>query len=153
VYIPKTSHYVCFLFLRNVHSRNTVGQDQEFWTTDVGKQHLEEKYIKFNYTFLYGWFFFFFVINNMCGRTTHMGMFDRGLLYLILTIQTCVYHNRLKTRFTKNEWCLKSVSHLVKPSVKGTWFFKQIIIFKMVKMQFKFVWTFRCTKFSLLNQC
>ena len=51
VYVPKTSYYVCFLFLRNDHSKNTVGQDQEFWTTDVVKQHLEEKYIKFNYAF------------------------------------------------------------------------------------------------------
>jgi len=59
-------------------------------------------------------------INNTCGRTTHVGMIDRALLYLILTIHTCVYHNRLKTHFTKNEWCHKFVSHLVTTSVKGT---------------------------------
>ena len=58
-------------------------------------------------------------MNNTCGRTTHMGMIVRVLLYLILTIHTCMYHSRLKTRLTKNEWC-HNVSHLVTPSVKRT---------------------------------
>jgi hypothetical protein len=34
MYIPKTSYYFGFLFLRNYHSGNIVGQDQEFWMTD-----------------------------------------------------------------------------------------------------------------------
>jgi hypothetical protein len=31
LYITKTSLYFCYIFLRNDHYRNTVGQDQEFW--------------------------------------------------------------------------------------------------------------------------
>jgi hypothetical protein len=30
-------------FLKNHHSRNIVGQDQEFWMTDTEKQHFEEQ--------------------------------------------------------------------------------------------------------------
>jgi hypothetical protein len=47
LYIPKTSRY---FFLRNDHSRNIVGQDQEFWMTDTVKWHVEEWCIRYNYT-------------------------------------------------------------------------------------------------------
>jgi len=30
LYFPKTLHYFHYIFLRNYHSGNTVGQDQEF---------------------------------------------------------------------------------------------------------------------------
>jgi hypothetical protein len=38
------------VFLRNNHSMNIVGQDQEFCMTDVGKQHLKEWCIRCNCT-------------------------------------------------------------------------------------------------------
>jgi hypothetical protein len=50
-YIPKTWHYFCFRFLRNDHSRSTVGQGKELWTPDVGKPHFKEQFMGFNYAF------------------------------------------------------------------------------------------------------
>jgi len=37
LHIPKTSHYFCYIFLRNYHSGNNGGQNQEDWKADVGK--------------------------------------------------------------------------------------------------------------------
>jgi hypothetical protein len=42
LYIPKISHYVLNVFVRNDHLGNIVGQDQEFRMTGVGKRYCEE---------------------------------------------------------------------------------------------------------------
>jgi hypothetical protein len=44
LYIQKTS--LLQFFLGNDHSRNILGQDQEFWMSDVGKWHSEEWFIQ-----------------------------------------------------------------------------------------------------------
>jgi hypothetical protein len=49
LYIPRTSLHL-HNFLRNDHTRNIVGQDLEFWITDIGKQRFEEQCIQSNYT-------------------------------------------------------------------------------------------------------
>jgi hypothetical protein len=35
LYIPKISFYICYIFLRNDHSRTVVGYDLQFWAGDA----------------------------------------------------------------------------------------------------------------------
>ena len=57
LYVAKKLHNFHYFFLKNDYSGNTVGQDQNFWTTDMGKQRFEEQCFRYNST-LFIWVIF-----------------------------------------------------------------------------------------------
>lgn len=57
LYIANTSYYFNFCFLEIDHSKITVGQEWDFWMTEVVKQHFVEQCIQHNDT-LFIWAIF-----------------------------------------------------------------------------------------------
>jgi hypothetical protein len=101
LYIPK-HQFTLTVLLRNDHSVNIVGWDQEFWMIDAGKQYFKERCIWYNYT-LFIW--------ALCqdqrkwtilAAKMHVGTMDRGFtVYMCVCANVC---NSILYMYISSSW-------------------------------------------------